>query len=124
MHEYRAICVKVVDGDTVDLEVDLGFRMKFTDRFRLHGINAPEVRGEERQAGIAAKNWLIGKLFDLTDVPGEEPTPKPLIIQTIKDHKRGKYGRWLVKIFEDDDNYVSHLNDQMADAGHAASKDY
>ncbi len=77
MFEYRAIVENVVDGDTVDLTVDLGFRIQIRDRFRLSGINTPEVRGSEREAGLRSKEWLTNQLL------GKEVT-----IKTEKD-KRG-----------------------------------
>ena len=58
MYNYNATCIKVVDGDTIDAEIDLGFDIKVTKRIRLGGINAPESRTRnkvEKKLGIAAK---------------------------------------------------------------------
>jgi micrococcal nuclease len=61
MYTYNATCVRVVDGDTIDAEIDLGFDIKVTKRIRLGGINAPESRTRnkvEKKLGLAAKERL------------------------------------------------------------------
>ena len=83
MYEYSAKLVRVVDGDTVDLEVDLGFSITVRDRFRLDGIDTPE-RG---QKGFQkAKTFLTRLLKD-----------KELVVRTAK--AKEKYGRYLAEIF-------------------------
>lgn len=81
---YKAKLIEVIDGDTVDLQIDLGFSVCISERFRLYGIDAPEMKTE---AGKIAKAWLQATLFG-----------KELFVQTIKA-KRGakadKYGRFL-----------------------------
>ena len=104
MFEYKAKVLRVVDGDTVDLEVDLGFRTLMRDRFRLSGIDTPETYGvkkgsEEYKAGMKAKEWLEEK------IGGEI-----ILIKTHKD-KRGKYGRWLCEIF------IPIVDDQLPAGG-------
>lgn len=62
MYNYNATCIRVVDGDTIDAEIDLGFDIKVTKRIRLGGINAPESRTRnkvEKKLGLAAKERLI-----------------------------------------------------------------
>ena len=62
MYNYNAKCVRVVDGDTIDAEIDLGFDVKVKKRIRLAGINAPESRTRnkvEKKLGLAAKDRLI-----------------------------------------------------------------
>jgi len=108
MFEYRAELVRVVDGDTVDLLVDLGFNTFIRDRFRLSGIDAYETRGEEREKGLEAKDYLIDTL-----------NAKELVITTSQNTK-GKYGRWLSTIHADGVN----VNQLLVDKGHAVSKDY
>jgi|TARA_B100001964_G_C14206918_1_gene588589 micrococcal nuclease len=88
MFEYTAICIKIVDGDTVDAMIDLGFGTWVKRRIRLYGINAPESRTrdlEEKQRGLAAKARLIDLLQDKEF--------------TLKSHGVGKYGRCLGSIF-------------------------
>ena len=61
MYNYNATCIKVVDGDTIDAEIDLGFDVKIKKRIRLAGINAPESRTRnkvEKKLGLAAKERL------------------------------------------------------------------
>ncbi|HBY68207.1 MAG TPA: nuclease [Flavobacteriaceae bacterium] len=89
---YKAIVTKVVDGDTFDLKIDLGFDVTVKHRIRLYGVDAYEtsLRGdtteEEKRKGIEAKAFLIDRIFD-----------KEVIIETVKD-KKGKYGRYLANV--------------------------
>jgi micrococcal nuclease len=100
-YKYKAKCLKVVDGDTVDLEVDVGFKMSFKHRFRLAKINAPEIRGEESENGLKTKDWLTLHIL------GEE-----LEIYSYKD-KDDKYGRYLATIFFEGED----INQKMVDLG-------
>ena len=99
---------RVIDGDTVDAEIDLGFNTWRHVRLRLARINAPEKRGSSREKGKAATKWL-------TDVIEDEW----LLVRTIATQKgpdkKGKYGRYLVEIFKDGKN----INDELVSAGHA-----
>ena len=97
MYAYRAALARVIDGDTVELVVDLGFRMTVRDRFRLADIDAPE-----HDAG--ATNYLQ-HLFDSIPGPYE-----------IRTYKPDKYGRWLVTVMTPDG---SSLNEKMVQAGRA-----
>ncbi len=84
MWEYFADVLRVVDGDTVDVRVDLGFNVHFKVRVRLHGLNAPESRTrnkEEKIRGLAAKERL------------EELCKDGRIV--VKSHGVGKFGRCL-----------------------------
>ena len=88
-YQYRALITDVYDGDTVTADIDLGFNTwRRGERLRLHGIDAPEVRGEERPKGLRSRDALRRRLL------GREVT-----VCTIKD-KTGKYGRYLVRIFD------------------------
>ena len=58
MYEYRARITRVIDGDTVEAEIDLGFRVSLEVVLRLVGINTPEVHGPDRPRGLAAKGHL------------------------------------------------------------------
>jgi endonuclease YncB( thermonuclease family) len=88
---WPAFGVNVVDGDTVDLLVDRGFRETRLERVRLYGVDTPE-RG---QPGYKeATNGLYRMLFDLNTNTG-----LPLVATTIKPNDpHDKYGRWLAKI--------------------------
>jgi len=93
MYEYKAIVKKVYDADTITVDIDLGFGTWLKNQqIRLYGINAPEVRGESKVAGFAARDALLKWM----------PLESEIIIVTIKDDKE-KYGRWLGKI------YLQHL---------------
>ena len=95
MYEYKCTVVRVVDGDTVDVDIDLGFGVWMRkQRIRMFGIDAPESRtsnSSERQYGIAAKKFLTEMLDD-----------KELILKTHKDAK-GKFGRILGEIWRTTD---------------------
>ena len=108
MYEYRVKkVVKVVDGDTVDVELDLGFSLTKKERVRVAGIDTPECRTrnkEEKQYGQAAKLYMTGLLKNA----------KELKVRTEKD---GKYGRMLGWFYADD-NELS-LNEQMVVDGYA-----
>ena len=86
MYEYRVKVIKVVDGDTVDVDIDLGFGVWLKkQRIRLFGIDAPESRTrdlDEKRYGLKAKEWLKERLSD------------GAILKTRLD-KKGKYGRIL-----------------------------
>lgn len=121
MYTYTAKAIKVVDGDTVKLEVDCGFRLKFTDNFRLADINAPELNQE---GGLASKKYLEELLFSkVANSPNSlfegnvTLVPRELYIVTTKPEK---YGRWLVTIWtsQSDDSSLS-VNQNMIDQGHA-----
>ena len=99
MYEYKFKFLRVVDGDTVDGVIDLGFNVSLKERVRLYGINAPETRLQrsikdikERQAekerGLKAKSRLKELLTEA------EKQPEGLYIETFLD-KKGKYGRVL-----------------------------
>lgn len=86
MHIYRAKIAKVVDGDTVDLDVDLGFHVVFRIRGRLIGVDTPE-RGHPDWAKASAV---------LSDLLAQQTDDEGYVL--IKTDKTGKYGRWLVDI--------------------------
>ena len=123
MYEYKCTVARVVDGDTVDLFVDLGFNITIKERFRLEGINAPESRTrdlEEKEAGIRATNALIHCL----------QKAEHLKVRTQKDAK-GKFGRWIGTIYrsvhkaeEPADDSWQNVNLWMVDAGYAVKAEY
>lgn len=98
---YEALVTRVVDGDTVDLTVDAGFRVDVRVRTRLKGINAPELSTPE---GKAARKALADKLPPLTFV----------MVETFRD-PGDKYGRWLATIRCDNED----INRWLVESGHA-----
>jgi len=109
MYTYRVKVKKVVDGDTVDFEIDLGFHVSTFQRFRLWGINAPESRTSnklEKVEGLKSKKWLKKKLKSMTNIK----------IVTEKD-AQGKFGRYLAQILDSDENESRTINEQMVDKG-------
>ena len=111
MYEYRCKILKVVDGDTVDVDIDLGFGVVLSDeRVRIMGIDTPESRTSdkvEKVFGIAAKNALKGML-------GKTSILKTQINRDGEDMK-GKFGRILGELYV---NGVS-INQKMIDDYHA-----
>ena len=108
LYHYSAEVTRVVDGDTVDAFVDLGFDMHSKQRVRLYGINTPECRTRdlvEKKAGLAAKARLKEMLRE---------GKNKCVIKTRLD-KKGKYGRVLGVLYVDD----CDLNTKLVKEGHA-----
>ena len=100
MFEYNAICTRVIDGDTIDARVDLGFSVWFDCRVRLMGIDAPETRTknlEEKQAGFKTKAFLEAIMDDCDHK------------FVLKSHGVGKFGRCLGTIYVDGENINERL---------------
>ena len=111
MYEYKASLREVVDGDTLDVLIDVGFKMSTEQRIRLKGINTPEIwrrkkDSEEYQKGMLAKEYVIRRL-------GENQNE--FIIRTDKDP--GVYGRYIGQILLADSS--KSLNEELLEAGHA-----
>jgi micrococcal nuclease len=111
MYEYSVKKVtKVVDGDTIDVDIDLGFDISFSSRVRLAGIDTPESRTKdlyEKKLGLESKEWLKKALEN----------GKTVVIKTEKINSTEKFGRVLGWLFVDDVN----LNLAMIDQGYAWS---
>ena len=106
MYEYRAFVRKVYDGDTITVDIDLGFDVILKNqKIRLSKINTPEVRGKSREEGIKVRNIVRERISN-----------KWVIIKTTKD-KKGKYGRWLGTVYEY--GVEESLNDWLLNEGHA-----
>ena len=109
MYEYNATVTHVVDGDTMDVTLDLGFDILYNNRIRLVGINTPESRTrdlEEKKRGLAAKD----RVLELCPVGGD------VVLRTSKDGK-GKFGRILGEIFVP--GVVQSVNQLLIEEGHA-----
>ena len=109
---------KVLDGDTIDVTIDLGFDLFKKERVRVAGVDTPEKRTrnlEEKELGIDATNWLKKELEDV--LAGDDE----LIVRTELHGGVGKYGRLLGWLYVGDDE-VS-LNEQMITQGYAHAYD-
>jgi micrococcal nuclease len=111
MYEYRVKKVnKIVDGDTIDVDIDLGFAVSFTQRVRLAGIDTPESRTtdlKEKALGLEVKE----------KIKKEIAAAKDIIIKTEKPDSSEKYGRILGWLFLDGAD-VS-LNQKLINEGYA-----
>ncbi len=114
LFHYRSTVTRVVDGDTIDVDLDLGFDIKYHVRIRLVGINTPESRTrdlEEKERGLADKDF-VGRW--LLEQAGMNP-----VIQTSLDG-RGKFGRVLGRVLNQEGVC---LNDVLVETGHAVPYD-
>jgi len=110
VYEYNAYVNRVIDGDTIECSVDLGFHIQLTVRFRLLGIDCPEVRGPTRDAGLAAAAYTRSRLegrrvyLRSSTAPGGSA---PLGADS--------FGRWLARVYLDDEDF----NQTLLDGGYA-----
>jgi micrococcal nuclease len=103
MYDYGCTVTRVIDGDTVEAEVDLGFHLQQRMTIRLLGINAPEMTGPTKEQGQAAKTHLAALMGS-----------KRLTLHTLLD-KTEKYGRVLGTFYDG----LTDLNQQMVADGFA-----
>jgi micrococcal nuclease len=124
MYEYAARVVRVIDGDTLVADVDLGFHVSVRETFRLTGIDTPEMHGvkkdsEEYRRGLEAKRF-VEKLLELTDWR--------VMLRTKKN--TGKYGRWLAEVLPVLEEGGVHpwtaatINESLVREGLAVLKEY
>lgn len=101
-YHYNAVVTRVVDGDTIHCDIDLGFGVILKDQvFRFYGLNAPETKGSTRQAGLDSKKFIENLLIN-----------KHIIVVSIKD-KKEKYGRYLAKIYVQESNGYVDVNNLL-----------
>ena len=111
MFEYNAVLDRVVDGDTVDATIDLGFDTWKKTRIRFYGINAPESRTrdlEEKKKGLAAKARLI-EILKVNDNKF-----------VLKSHGVGKYGRCLGELYVETLGEIS-VQQTLINEGHGVA---
>jgi micrococcal nuclease len=82
---YNAEVLRVIDGDTFELRIDLGFKIIHENTFRLYGVNTPEIRGKERPEGLKVKKY-VKELIE----------GKIIVVETFK---KGKFGRYVSEIY-------------------------
>ena len=122
MYEYKAIVDRVVDGDTIDVTIDLGFKTWKKVRVRMEGINTPESRTrdlEEKKKGLAAK----ARLQEILDYNSNECV--------LRVSGVGKFGRAIASVYVDTLSPASdkssmteiNVNKQLIEEGHAVAYD-
>jgi micrococcal nuclease len=120
-YEFPVTITRVIDGDTVDAMIDVGFKIKYAERIRLLGLDTPESRTSnkaEKILGIASKNRLkelISQARPLSNKRGR----KDVILKTSKDGK-GKFGRILGEIWINaNGDFPQNANQALIDEGYA-----
>ena len=111
LYTYKAYVERVIDGDTLKLEIQTGFGLRFTDKFRLKGIDCPEMDTPE---GVRAKKFVESELASSEFVT----------VKSSVSARKEKWGRWLVDIFyskagNGGDRSLHYLNEMLLDKGHA-----
>ena len=121
MYTYKALVTSVYDGDTITVDIELGFGIVARkQKIRLANINTPEVRGEEREAGLISRDVLREKILH-----------KTITLTTFKD-KKGKYGRYIGEILIEEEilnedinlTTVININKWLVDNGYAKYVEY
>jgi len=111
MYEYNAIVKKIYDADTITVDIDLGFGIWMKKQsIRFYGVDAPEIRGEERPEGLIAKGMLMKWI----------PVGSEILLRTHKDSK-GKYGRWLgeILVLDEANPGLININEKLIQDGYA-----
>ena len=107
--DYGSKVISVYDGDTITVSMYLGLGISKEEKIRMYGINAPEMRGAEKAKGKVSRDALRKKILG-----------KDIVLKTIDDDKRGKYGRLLGVVYIDGVN----VNEWMVEKGYAVFKKY
>jgi len=105
-YHYSAKIIDIYDGDTLRADIDLGFGVVLKNQtFRFFGINAPEIHGDTKTAGVKTTAYVQETLAD-----------KEVIIMSLKDEKE-KFGRWLGRIYYHNGKDWVNLNQELIDKG-------
>jgi micrococcal nuclease len=102
MFEYRALITNVVDGDTFDMDIDLGFNIHIHERVRLLDIDTPEKFGKEKELGLRVKQFAINNFLN-----------KEVVIKSEKADvaaNTDSFGRWLVRVTVDGQDIYETYN--------------
>ena len=101
MYQYKATIIKIVDGDTVDVDIDLGFEVWLKNqRIWLYGIDTPESRTSDKTEKVFGK-LAAAKVLEFC------PIGSNIVLQTKTDDSRGKYGRILGELITEDGTNVN-----------------
>ena len=106
----KVICERVIDGDTIDVIIDLGFDIQKKERLRLYRVDTPEIRGKTKEEGLKAKDYVENEIRQESKV------------FSIETFKKGKFGRMLANILIGQSKQC--LNDKLVERGLAVYKDY
>lgn len=114
LYLYKAFVKEVYDGDTITVDIDLGLKTFIhNEKIRLYGINAPELKGEEREKGLITRDYLRTLILK-----------KEILLETIKD-EREKYGRYLGIIWVNKmGREYTNVNQLLVKEGLAVEKKY
>jgi micrococcal nuclease len=104
---YEAFVLNVYDGDTITTDTDLGFNVHQMQKIRIYGIDAPEVRGEEREEGLKSRDALRALILNKE--------------VELESHGFGKYGRVIAEVYVDD---TINVSDWLVRNGYAEYKEY
>lgn len=117
LYRYAADVVSVYDGDTITVDIQLGFGITLNkQKVRLADVDTPELRGADKVRGKEVRDWVRAQILN-----------KRIIIVTSKDEK-GKYGRWLGEVFFTDSAVITastaveslrNLNTELVERGMA-----
>jgi micrococcal nuclease len=111
MYEYKALVARVVDADTIDVIIDLGFGVHKTERLRIAGIDAAEVRGPEKVIGKQAKAFVEKLILD-----------RQVIVFTLQE--KGKFGRYIADVVYDIEGGQANLGAVLVEKGFAVKVEY
>lgn len=105
LYFYKGRVLRIVDGDTLDILVDTGFNNFTKQRFRLLGIDTPELRGDEREDGLVVKKYVEKTIAG-----------KQVYVKSIE---KDSFGRWLATVYYDDGESIVSLNSELLAIGYA-----
>lgn len=113
LYYYKAVVLRVLDGDTVELAIDTGFRNTYTSTCRFYGLNAPETKtknAQEKEKGMITKQFVIDSL----------PLRSVIMVKSVD---LDKYGRPLIDVYCGE-GFLTHLNSVMLEKGLAVPMVY
>ena len=116
MYVFRAKLYEIVDGDTVDLVIDPGFRRRFIERIRVDGIDTPETHGVKKDS----EEYKQGKIAEKFTTDMFEQYDGECVIVSKKSS--GKYGSWIGRIYFGIPKDVEDLRDAVADKNYKACR--
>ena len=117
LYWYKAKCLRIIDGDTIEVNIDLGLKISLKERIRLYGLNSSEIFGVK----MGSPEYLEG--MKCKDRVVQLIEGKEIWLNTIKD-KQEKYGRYLGIVYFSDNNQLISLNNLLLTEGLAKVATY